>query len=366
MNGKNKKLLVYSIYPAPYRSELFDLLCKEFDIDIYYETSYGDYRDSNWFKYSKGTLIETKEGQEKYKKSLVNIKKYDLVILYENSSKNEVMLMLTCCINKVPFVLNSDGDMLIKHGNIIRECIKKYIIPKAKCCLASGENAKNYFLRYGAIEKSISLHHFSSLHECDILEEPITITRKNELRNMLNLPLDKKIVIAVGRFIKLKRYDSLIKSWKNMPDDYLLVLIGGGPEKQSYIEMMSKEKIDGIQIEDYKTKEELANYLQASDVFTHPTSYDVWGLVINEAMANGLPVVASDHCVACLELVKDGYNGFKVEMGDDEDMCNKIKKVCKDYDFVQMSSNSINTIKDYTIENMAKSQINTINKLLYE
>ena len=50
-------------------------------------------------------------------------------------------------------------------------------------------------------------------------------------------------------------------------------------------------------------------YYQAADMLVFPTREDIWGLVINEAMANGLPTVSTDKCVAALEMIKQGENG---------------------------------------------------------
>ena len=61
-------------------------------------------------------------------------------------------------------------------------------------------------------------------------------------------------------------------------------------------------------------KEELKRFYMASDVFVHPTSYDVWGLVVNEAMAAGLPTVVSRPFVAA-ELTKDWGEWFYCSYG---------------------------------------------------
>lgn len=58
-----------------------------------------------------------------------------------------------------------------------------------------------------------------------------------------------------------------------------------------------------IHFEGFKTKEELAMYFKAADIFVHPTREDIWGLVINESMAYGLPVITTNKCVAGMELI---------------------------------------------------------------
>ena len=62
----------------------------------------------------------------------------------------------------------------------------------------------------------------------------------------------------------------------------------------------------------------------AADVFVMPTREDIWGLVINEAMAYGLPVVSTDKCIAALELVKNGRNGYIIPPNQPKEIAQKV------------------------------------------
>lgn len=68
----------------------------------------------------------------------------------------------------------------------------------------------------------------------------------------------------------------------------------------------------------FKEKKDLAEYYAAADLFTILSRGDVWGLVVNEAMTYGLPIISSNLCIAGTELVKDGENGFVVDLEDFE------------------------------------------------
>ena len=83
---------------------------------------------------------------------------------------------------------------------------------------------------------------------------------------------------------------------------------------------------------------------------------DIWGLVINEAMAYGLPVITTDRCVAGLELVEEGVNGSIVPVGDDAALAGKMKEILSS-DLEKMGTASLEKIRAYTIENMAKAHV---------
>ena len=85
-----------------------------------------------------------------------------------------------------------------------------------------------------------------------------------------------------------------------------------------------------------------------------PTREDIWGLVINEAMAYGLPVITTERCVAGLELIENGVNGYVVPVEDAAALAEKINAVLS-ADLHQMGEASLEKIRPYTLENMAKT-----------
>jgi glycosyltransferase involved in cell wall biosynthesis len=106
----------------------------------------------------------------------------------------------------------------------------------------------------------------------------------------------------------------------------------------------------------FKKKEELAQYYKAADLLVLPTWSDVWGLVVNEAMAYGLPVVTTDRCVAGVELVENGVNGYIVPVRDGDALAAAINRVLSE-DYRAMGRASLEKIRPYTIENMAKAHV---------
>lgn len=360
------KLLILSIYPAPYRFELIQELIKNYEADVFFESSDGDERNLAWFSHGDYHLLDNDEGLAIYHQSVKKIRQYSAVILYDYATKESAFLILRCRILRIPFILNADGVKLTKHGNVFRELLKKLIISGASGCFASGINAKNYFLRYGIDEKKIYLHSFSTLHPSDIIDAPINSDEKKQLRKKLGIPESfSRVAIAVGRFIELKRFDVLIQLWTRMPKDWCLLLVGGGTEEEKYKSIINNNSLNNVIIEGFHSKEELKEYYCAADVLVHPTRYDVWGLIINEAMACGLPVVVSDHCIAGLELVEQGKNGFVVKLYDDKALADGIVSILHDDELrAEMSVASISRIRPYTIENMAECQLKALKEIL--
>lgn len=170
----------------------------------------------------------------------------------------------------------------------------------------------------------------------------------------------KKIVITVGQFIHRKGFDVLLNAWAKCNKEYELYIIGAEPTKE-YHDIKEELHLDNVHFEGFKTKEKLKCYYQAADLFVFPTREDIWGLVVNEAMANGLPVITTDKCVAGLELIKDGENGYIVPAENPNELAKRINELLSnDWLLEKMARNNLQKIRRYTVENMAKLHIKVL------
>ena len=170
----------------------------------------------------------------------------------------------------------------------------------------------------------------------------------------------KKIAITVGQFIRRKGFDVLLNAWVKCDKEYELYIIGAEPTKE-YLDIKEELHLENVHFEGFKTKEELKCYYQAADLFVFPTREDICGLVVNEAMANGLPVITTDKCVAGLELIRDGENGYIVPVENVDILAGKITVLLQNDSLRKiMAQKSLEYIKRYTIENMAVAHLKII------
>jgi len=166
----------------------------------------------------------------------------------------------------------------------------------------------------------------------------------------------KKLILHVGRIVKEKNIDLLIKAAPHIIDkiDAIFLIIGEGPAK---IELEKMVKKMGLEKEFLFTgfipDEELADYYRAADVFIFPSTYETQGIVVLEAMASGLPVVAA-RARAIPEFVFDGENGFLFSPGDEKELAEKILIGMDAKDVVKKARKFV---EKYSIEKMGEKLI---------
>lgn len=358
------KILAFADFPSPYRVEVFKGLAKEYDMLVVFDKMLDQNRNAAWFCKNTGlnsiSLLE-EAGRMQFEKELKQIKKYDLVLAYDYHIKNAIRLEIDCIKNKVPYIMNLDGAFIRK--NFIKNIIKRYLVTHAAGYFASGNHAAEYFKYFGADENKIYYHPFTSLHADEVLKEPLSETEKTRYKKKLGV--DKsKMVLTIGQFIHRKGFDVLLEAWnKELDESCSLVIVGGGEEENQYRQYIADHNLENVQLVGFKQKEEIFEYYKAADLFVLPTREDIWGLVINEAMACGLPVISTNMCLGAVELIENGINGYIVPVNNSNELTEAMKKLlCVDSSVIGIVN--LQKITNYTYENVIKSHIQAINELV--
>jgi 1,2-diacylglycerol 3-alpha-glucosyltransferase len=119
--------------------------------------------------------------------------------------------------------------------------------------------------------------------------------------------------LYVGRFAPEKNLRRLVEAYgrhRQAGGSWELVLVGDGAERDALERMIDEDGIAGVHVRPWATLDELAGWYGLASCFVLPSLSEPWGLVVNEAMATGLPVLVSERCGCVPELVSEGENGF--------------------------------------------------------
>lgn len=172
----------------------------------------------------------------------------------------------------------------------------------------------------------------------------------------------------VSRIIKEKGIEILIEAF----NDYCLeinsvkselILIGYSPDEK-YLNYIQRKMNSSTSYKGFLNREDLIRFYDSSDIFVFPSHGDIWGLVLNEAMARGLPVICSDKVNSASELIEDGVNGFIYNSHNKFELLNLIRFLILNESLrSEMSNNNIIKSREYTIEKMVLTHIDFLSKL---
>lgn len=357
------RVLFLTNIPSPYRVDFFNEWGKFCDLTVTFEKRASDERDQSWQDYRfehfhgiflKGRPIHADTAFCPGIVKLVRQPSFDRIVCADFSSPTGMLAVQAMKNHRIPYWLESDGGFA-KSQKGFKEKVKRHFIQGAQGYFSTAQTHDAYYMAYGASPDNIVRYPFTSLRREDILTAVPCPDEKRVLRNELGMT-EEKIVLSVGQLIPRKGFDVLIHSMSKLPKTIGLYLVGGVPSKE-YIALKEKLGLHNIHFVGYKAKNDLQKYYRAADLFVLPTREDIWGLVINEAMANGLGIITTDRCIAGLELVQNGKNGFIVKVGDSAALAARINQALANDTARRMGEKSLERIHGYTIEAMVQRHI---------
>lgn len=371
------KILVSTSLLSPYRVDWLNELGKYEEVTILYLEEENNERNREWLeKKPENCKYKLMKGVSLPKIGKISLdvlrelkrKKYDIIILDGYGYVTQLINIFFLNKKKEMYFINVDGAVPKRNEKQIVRLLKKAFLSKVPYFLCGSYETGNILVGYGSNLKRIIHHPFTSLYKRDIYKDVISFSDKISLRKKLEIK-EKYMVISVGRFSYLngygKGYDVLLKAAERLKKlDIGWYIIGGEPTDE-FAKMKKEMKLENVHFVDFKKKEELKEYYRAADIFTLMTVGDVWGLVINEAMACGLPVITTDRCVAGVELVENGVNGYIIPVADTQSLVNHVQKILETDGMVEkMGHHSLEKIQDYTIENMVRIHISKFKEIL--
>lgn len=357
-----KKILFLTNYASPYMVDFFNELGKFCEVTVLFTDRTQDqkHRSQQWFSQDKTVNFKSIQLNKKlgFKSACVYLdvlnylnRNYDAIVICGYGTPFTMPLAVEYLkFKKIPFYMEIDGG-LIKQDPWWKYHLKRHWLSMATYWFSSGKETTKYLLHYGADKNRIIGYPFSSLRKKDILQQVLSVEQKQILRKQLGIT-ENKVIVSVGQFVYRKGYDVLLKASVKLPKSIGVYIIGDKPTPE-YLKLQNDFSLTQVHFVGFQPKEELKKWYQAADAFVLPTREDVWGLVINEAMAQGLPVITTDKCVAGVELVENGVNGYIVPTNDAQALEKAITTLFTQ-DCRLMGQKSLEKIQPYTIENIAK------------
>lgn len=357
------KVCWLSNYFSPYKIELFKKLSKSIDLTAFMLGGKDENRNNEW-KIDEINEFKLVYIDKDFNKKIKKIaKENDILIDSMYSTKYGLIAVSEFKkLNKIT-IMQADGGIAKNRGFLLNKALS-FLMNRHDYFLSSSIFTDKYFEYYGVKKSKILHYRFTSLANKDINNNRLLVNKKVELRNKLNIN-DNFTLISVGQPIKRKGFDILLNAYikTGLMDKINLYIIGGEPQEEIK-QIVDINKLENVHFIGLIGSNELKEYYAASDAFVLCTREDIWGLVIEEALSFGLPVITSDNCVAGLHFNKLSECVEISEVNDIDEYAKKIVDLYNDKKLLnKLSKEALDVIKEYTIENSANDIIEQLNNI---
>ena len=259
--------------------------------------------------------------------------KYDVVIMGGGTDFTTQAAFIISKLLKTPVMLWSEGIEGAQSllGKVISP-FTKYIVRKVDAVIVPGTRSRDFHIKMGAVQEKIFIAPNIVDNEMFIKESLRFKKEKEGFKQGLNIQ-NEKIVLFVGQLIKRKGVVYLIKAYdklKSEYDDVCLVIMGEGDLKNELEEICIKEDIKDVHFTGWVSEEQKIIYYSIANLFVLPTLKDLCPLVINEAMACGLPVISTKTAGCAVDMIIPSENGFIVDAANVEQLYLGMKEIILD------------------------------------
>lgn len=287
--------------------------------------------------------------------------RYNVIIKCINGRFALPVTYVTARVTRRPFILWTGVWMSLRtpfHRLVFP--FTRWIYRHADAIVVYGEHVKRYLMSLNVSSEKI----FVAAHAVDNSQynRPVSEGAKAALRERLGLE-NHKIVLYLGRLEEEKGVEYLLQAFALLKsDNAALVIVGDGSMRQQLMALVGKLDLgDRTRFVGYVAPEEAAIYYAVAECFvlpsvTMPTGKEPWGLVVNEALNQALPVIASEAVGAAAGgLVQAGINGLIVPERDSEALARAIGRVIGDSSMrARLSQNALRIVSGWDNDRMVE------------
>jgi glycosyltransferase involved in cell wall biosynthesis len=212
-------------------------------------------------------------------------------------------------VNQIRRVFFSSSNSFITYGTSSTQCLLHYGVNRDK--IITGYN-------------TVDVKYFHKKY-------------KEKIQNSLLSTHQEIQLLYVGQLISRKGLTEVIDALQKVSSkNWRLKIVGSGPEEDTYRNQVKNHGLENkISFEGYKQKEQLISYLIEADCLVFPSLIEVWGLVVNEALATRTFVIASKYAGATKDIIVDKVNGIVVDPLDEGNLIQSISWVCDNQDYLK-------------------------------
>ena len=317
-----KSIVVFHPALAPYRIDFFNSLNEAFDVSFYFENrmpaeqsfSQEDLNSRIRFSYSflkpglwnvKNLRIDVLSILKKEKADVVFISEYTilglLVLLYKFFFQRSMKIVVTC----------DDNLQMAQSVGLIKRYVRSLLLHHVDLVLLVNDEVKDWYEKY--LPFKAKYFYFPIIQSDEQFRKRLEKAKpqSEQLRQSCHLE-NKKVVLYVGRLVKVKNVGLLLEAFRSVYEtdkNVGLVIVGDGDESrllQSQVKDLIEEGC--IVFVGKKEGNMLMAYYNFGDIFVLPSIYEPFGAVVNEALLAGCYVLCSSKAGASC-LIKNDVNG---------------------------------------------------------
>jgi glycosyltransferase involved in cell wall biosynthesis len=259
--------------------------------------------------------------------------RYDAVFIHSYAHATAMLAYGAARLSRTPVLWRTESE-LVRPRSGARRTVKRAVLGPllrgAAGVLAIGSRNRAFYTHHGVPAERVFWTPYCVDND---FFAPFAAARAHHqvaVREELGLDRRQAMVLYAGKLVERKRPGDLLEALRRSPtrlDGAAVVFVGDGALRGRLERQVADWQLRGVRFAGFQNQSAIGRYYAAADVVAVPSAFETWGLVVNEAMACGAPVVASDGVVAATDLVVDGENGATYPARDADALARRLHQV---------------------------------------
>lgn len=305
--------------------------------------------------------------------SELRMKSYDAILVHGYTYATHCLVFLLSRLIGLPLFLRGESTLTDPRPGglrIIKQAILRPLLHQPQACLYIGSRNRQFYEYYGVDSRRLIFTPYSVDDSFFRDRAQRSESREAGFRKRFGIPADMPVILAAGKLIPKKQPLHLLRSFEQLrrTQRCALVFAGEGELRTTIERECVLRSISDVYITGFLNQTEMPAAYAAADILVLPSAWgETWGLVVNEGMNCGLPVVVTDRVGCAGDLVRDGENGYVVPWNDIDALILALEKLVGDRGLRdQFARHSIRIIQEYHVECTVDGIIKACQGIEYE
>ena len=260
---------------------------------------------------------------------------FDAFVIFGWNHKSALQAIAACRRAKVPVLMRGDSQLRTPRSHVwsvVKYPLYRALLPRIEGHLYVGDRNREYLAFYGVPDERLFFVPHGVDDQFAINRSDGSARTRIDSRRAIGIPAEAFVVLFVGKLIEKKRPLDLVRAVTSLsgcnPSIHALV-VGDGPLR-AVVEQQRGEAVDRIHLAGFRNQKQMTDLYRLADALVLPSDgRETWGLVVNEAMACGIPAIVADDVGCSPDLIDDGRTGLRYPTGDVAALANSIETMCR-------------------------------------
>jgi glycosyltransferase involved in cell wall biosynthesis len=279
----------------------------------------------------------------------------DALLVHGWSRATNWLGMFAAWATRVPVWMRGESTLLQHLGPaklIVKRLSLRQLFPQVALFLAIGRRNQEFYEAYGVPRDRLVVVPYAADNKLFMKGAEREVAARRLTRRAFGLREDVPLVLFSGKLVAKKRPQDVLEACAIVAHRATVALayVGDGVERAALERRAWELGFTEVAFLGVQNQSALPALYSAADLLVLPSEFEPWGMVVNEAMCCGLPVVVSDKVGAAADLVTDGVNGFIYPAGDVSALGDRVLRLVKDEQLRrEMAKESIRQITEWSV-----------------